>query len=286
MSAVANVVAVRVPERSWRSEVRAVRIVWRRDLIRVTTDRMRVATMLIQPLLFLFVLGTGLQTLASASTDGVDLKTFIFPGVICMALVFSAMFNAISLVMDREFGFLREMLVAPVRRSSIVVGKCLGGATVATFQGVILLALAGFVDVPYDPVLLLGLFGLQLLIAFTVSAFGVMVAVRIKQIQTFTTVMQVIVLPLFFLSGALYPVTGLPTWLEVLTRLNPLTYGVDSMRRLVFNHLDISEAARSTLDPGVTWFGWRVPSLVEVGIVLALGLAMMAVAIFQFTRTE
>ena len=286
MSAVANVVAVRVPERSWRSEVRAVRIVWRRDLIRVTTDRMRVATMLIQPLLFLFVLGTGLQTLASASTDGVDLKTFIFPGVICMALVFSAMFNAISLVMDREFGFLREMLVAPVRRSSIVVGKCLGGATVATFQGVILLALAGLVDVPYDPVLLLGLFGLQLLIAFTVSAFGVMVAVRIKQIQTFTTVMQVIVLPLFFLSGALYPVTGLPTWLEVLTRLNPLTYGVDSMRRLVFNHLDISEASRSTLDPGVTWFGWRVPSLVEVGIVLALGLAMMAVAIFQFTRTE
>jgi ABC-2 type transport system permease protein len=286
MSAVANVVPVRVPKRSWRSEVRAVRIVWRRDLIRVTTDRMRVATMLIQPLLFLFVLGTGLQTLAAGSTDGVDLKTFIFPGVICMALIFSAMFNAISLVMDREFGFLREMLVAPVRRSSIVVGKCLGGATVATFQGVILLALAGFVNVPYDPVLLLGLFGLQLLIAFTVSAFGVMVAVRIKQIQTFTTVMQVFVLPLFFLSGALYPVTGLPTWLEVLTRLNPLTYGVDAMRRLVFNHLDISEAARRTLDPGVTWFGWRVPSLVEVGIVLALGLVMMAVAIFQFTRTE
>jgi ABC-2 type transport system permease protein len=286
MSAVANVVAVRVPERSWRSEARAVRIVWRRDLIRFTTDRMRIATMLIQPLLFLFVLGAGLQTLAAASTGGVDLKTFIFPGILCMALVFSAMFNAISLVMDREFGFLREMLVAPVRRSSIVVGKCLGGATVASLQGVILLALAGFVDVPYDPVLLLGLFGLQLLIAFTVTAFGVMVAVRIKQIQTFTTVMQMLVMPLFFLSGALYPVSGLPTWLEVLNRLNPLTYAVDPMRRLVFNHLDISEAARRTLDPGVTWLGWRVPSLLEVAIVLALGLAMMALAILQFTRTE
>jgi ABC-2 type transport system permease protein len=287
MSAVAmDVVAVRVPERSWRSEFRAARIVWRRDLIRFTTDRMRIATMLIQPLLFLFVLGAGLQTLAAASTDGVDLKTFIYPGILCMALVFSAMFNAVSLVMDRELGFLREMLVAPVRRSSIVAGKCLGGATVASLQGVILLALAGFVDVPYDPVLLLGLFGLQLLIAFTVTAFGVMVAVRIKQIQTFTTVMQMLVMPLFFLSGALYPVSGLPTWLEVLTRLNPLTYAVDPMRRLVFNHLDISEAARRTLDPGVTWLGWRVPSLVEVGIVLALGLAMMVAAIFQFTRTE
>jgi ABC-2 type transport system permease protein len=283
---VAEVVAVRVPERSWRSEVRAARIVWRRDLIRFSTDRLRIATMLIQPLLFLFVLGAGLQTLAAASTHGVDLETFVFPGVICMALVFSAMFNAVSLVMDREFGFLREMLVAPVRRSSIVVGKCLGGATVASLQGLILLALAGFVGVPYDPVLLLGLFGLQLLTAFTVTAFGVMVAVRIEQIQTFTTVMQMLVMPLFFLSGALYPVAALPTWLEVLDRLDPLTYAVGPMRRLVFDHLDVSDAARRTLDPGVTWFGWRVPSLVEVGIVLALGLATMAVAIFRFTRTE
>ena len=285
-AAIAEVVAVRVPERSWRSEVRAVRIVWRRDLIRFATDRMRIVTWLIQPLLFLFVLGAGLQTLSAASTDGVDLTTFMFPGIICMALVFSAMFSAMSLVLDREFGFLREMMVAPVRRSSIVVGKCLGGATVAALQGVIVLALAGLVDVPYDPVLLLGLFGLQLLIAFTVTAFGVMVATSIKQIQTFTSVMQMLVMPMIFLSGALYPVSGLPTWLEVLNRLNPLTYAVDPMRRLVFDHLDISEAARRTLDPGVTWWGWRVPSLVEVGIVLALGLAMMAVAIFQFTRTE
>lgn len=285
-AAVMDVVAVRVPVRSWRSEVRAARIVWRRDLIRFAADRMRIATMLIQPLLFLFVLGVGLQTLAAASTHGVELKTFIYPGVICMALVFSAMFNAISLVMDREFGFLREMLVAPVRRSSIVVGKCLGGATVASLQGAILLALAGFVDVPYDPLLLLGLFGLMLLIAFAVTAFGVMVATRVEQIQTFTTVMQMLVMPLFFLSGALYPIAGLPTWLQVLTRLNPLTYAVDAMRRLVFDHLGVSEAARQTLAPGVTWFGWRVPTLLEAGIVLALGLAMTAIAIRQFARTE
>ena len=284
--ALAEVVAVRVPERSWRSEVRAMRIVWRRDLIRFATDRMRIATLLVQPLLFLFVLGSGLQTLSAASTHGVDLTTFIYPGILCMALVFSAMFSAISLVMDREFGFLREMMVAPVRRSSIVVGKCLGGATVAALQSVILLALAGLVDVPYDPVLILGLFGLMLLLAFTVTAFGVMVASRVKQIQTFTTVMQMLVMPMFFLSGALYPVSGLPTWLEVLNRLNPLTYAVDPMRRLVFNHLDISAATRSALDPGVTWFGWHVPTLVELGMVLALGLATMAVAIFHFSRTE
>jgi len=283
---IADVVAVRVPERSWRSEVRAVKIVWRRELIRFAGDRMRMFTSLIQPLLFLFVLGSGLQTLSAASTDGVDLKTFMFPGVLCITVVFSAMFSAASIAWDREFGFLREMMVAPVRRSSIVIGKCLGGATIAALQGAIVLALAGLVEVPYDPVLLLGLFGLMLLLAFTITAFGVMIALRVKQIQTFTIVMQMLVMPMYFLSGALYPVTGLPTWLEVLNRLNPLTYAVDPMRRLVFNHLDASEAARQTLDHGVTWWGWHVPSLVEAGIVLLLGLAMLTIAIWQFNRTE
>ncbi len=119
--------------------------------------------------------------------------------------MFTAMFSAASIVWDREFGFLREMMVAPVRRSSIVIGKCLGGATVASFQGVILICLAGAVHVPYDPVLILGIFGLQLLLAFSITAFGVMVAARIKQMQSFMGVMQMIVMPMFFISGALYP---------------------------------------------------------------------------------
>ena len=287
MSAVmADVVAVRVPERTWRSEARAVKTVWRRDLIRFVGNRAQTMTWLVQPLLFLFVLGSGLQSLSAASTGGVDLKTFIFPGVLCVAVLFTAMVSAASLVWDRELGFLREMMVAPVSRTSIVVGKCLGGATIAASQGVIVLALAGLVDVPYDPLLLLGAFGLLVLLAFTVTAFGVLVAVTIKQAQTFTWVMQLVVFPMFFLSGALYPVAGLPAWLEVLNRINPLTYAVDPMRHLVFSHLDVSETARRTLDPGVTWFGWQLPPLVEVGMVLLLGLAMMGVAIWQFSRTE
>ena len=263
-----------------------MKIVWRRDLIRFAGNRAQVMTWLVQPLLFLFVLGSGLQSLSAASTDGVDLKTFIFPGVLCVAVLFTAMISAASLVWDRELGFLQEMLVAPVSRTSIIVGKCLGGTTIAASQGLIVLALAGLVDVPYDPVLLLGAFGLLVLLAFTATAFGMLVAVTIKQAQTFTWVMQLVVFPMVFLSGALYPVAGLPTWLEILNRLNPLTYGVDPMRRLVFDHLEVSETARRTLDPGVSWFGWHMPALVEVGIVLALGLAMMAVATFRFTRTE
>jgi ABC-2 type transport system permease protein len=200
--------------------------------------------------------------------------------------MFTAMFSAASIVWDREFGFLREMMVAPIRRSSIVIGKCLGGATVASLQGVIVLALAGLVHVPYDPLLILGVFVLQLLLAFTITAFGVMVAVRIKQMQSFMGVMQMIVMPMFFLSGALYPVSGLPQWLAVLNRIDPLTYAVDPMRRLIFSHLNISAAAKARLDPGVTWWGWHLPALFEAAVIVVLGLVMLAIAIWEFTTSE
>jgi ABC-2 type transport system permease protein len=286
MTAVAQVIRVSVPRRSWRSELRAIKIVWKRELVRFRSDRLRIVTALVQPLLFLFVLGAGLNQLSSAGTHGVALQTFIYPGVLCIAVLFTAMFSAASIVWDREFGFLREMMVAPVRRSSIVIGKCLGGATVAGLQGLIVLALAGAVHVPYDPLLLLGVFALQLLLAFSVTAFGVMVAVRIKQMQSFMGVMQMIVMPMFFLSAALYPVAGLPGWLNALNRVDPLTYAVDPMRRLVFAHLDVSAAASRALNPGVTWWGWRLPALFEAGVILALGLVMLGIAIWEFNATE
>src|SRR5947209_2329993 len=264
-------VRVEVPPHSIVSELRAIRIVWRRDLIRFVNDRIRMLAALAQPLLFLFVLGSGLQQLSSAGTHGVNLKTFIYPGILCISVMFTAMFAAASLVWDREFGFLREMMVAPVSRASIVIGKCLGGATVACSQGVIMILLGPLVGVHYNAVLILGIFGLQLLLAFTITAFGVMIAVRIKQMQSFFGVMQMIVMPLFFISGALFPAIGLPRWLEVLNRLDPLTYAVDPMRRLVFSHLDVSPLARQALAPGVTWWGWRVPALLEAAVILAIG---------------
>jgi ABC-2 type transport system permease protein len=280
------VIKVTVPKHSLASELRAIRIVWRRDLIRFANDRIRIISTLIQPLLFLFVLGSGLQQLSSSGTHGVNLKTFIYPGILCIAVMFTAMFSAASIVWDREFGFLREMMVAPVRRSSIVIGKCLGGATVACSQGIIMILLAPLVHVPYNVVLILGIFGLQLLLAFTITAFGVMVAARIKQMQSFFGVMQMIVMPMFFISGALFPASGLPGWLTVLNRLDPLTYAVDPMRRLVFSHISISPAARRVLDPGVTWWGWHVPAALEAVVILLLGLAMLGVAIWEFSTAE
>ena len=282
----APVIHVHVPEHTLGSELRAIRIVWRRDLIRFANDRIRIAASLVQPLLFLFVMGSGLQQISSSGTHGVNLKTFIYPGILCISVMFTAMFSAASIVWDREFGFLREMMVAPIRRSSIVIGKCLGGATVACSQGVIMILLAPLVHVPYNAVLILGIFGLQLLLAFSITAFGVMVAVRIKQMQSFFGVMQMIVMPMFFISGALFPASGLPGWLTVLNRLDPLTYAVDPMKSLVFSHIKVSAVARRVLDPGVTWWGWHVPSLLEAGVVLALGVLMMGIAIWEFSSTE
>jgi ABC-2 type transport system permease protein len=282
----APVGAVHVPASSLRGDLRAIKIVWKRELIRFSKDKLRMITSLVQPFLFLFVLGTGLSRLASAGTHGVDLRTFVYPGVLCMAVLFTAMFSAASLVWDREFGFLREMMVAPVRRSSLVLGKCLGGATVAGFQGVIVLCLAGLVGVPYAPVLIIEVFALQLVLAFTITAFGVMVAARIKQIQSFMAVTQMVMMPMYFLSGAIFPVSGLPQWLTILNRLDPMTYAVDPMRRLVFNHLHISAAARRALDPGVTWWGWHVPTLIEAGVVAAIGVVCLAVAIVEFGARE
>ena len=280
--ALTETIRVAVPERSVRHDLRAVSIVWRRELIRFRTDRLRAVTSLVQPVLFLFVLGTGLSRLASRGLPaGVDFRTFIYPGVLAMSVLFTSIFSAASIVWDREFGFLREMLVAPVRRWAIVVGKCLGGATVATFQGLIFLALAGVAHVPYDPLLLLTLVGELLLLSFTLTAFGVMMAARIKQIQAFMALTQLFVLPLFFLSGALYPLNGLPAWLTVLTRIDPLTYIVDPMRSAVFAHLSVSP-----LGPGVTWFGWVVPLGLSLTMVAVMGAAMLAIAIAEFRKTE
>jgi ABC-2 type transport system permease protein len=281
-----EVARVRVPVRSLRSELRAIKIVWQRELIRFSRDRLRIVTSLVQPFLFLFVLGTGLSRIASAGTHGVNFRTFVYPGVLCMAVMFIAMFSAASIVWDREFGFLREMMVAPVRRSSLVLGKCLGGTTVAAFEGLIVIAIGPLVGIPFTLTLLLAVFALQLLLAFSITAFGVMAAARVAQMQSFMALTQMVVMPMFFISGALFPVSGLPPWLAVLNRLDPLTYAVDPMRRLIFSHLAIGAAARHALDPGVTWWGWRVPTVLEAAVVALLGLAMLSVAIFEFTQAE
>ncbi|WP_242454022.1 ABC transporter permease [Bailinhaonella thermotolerans] len=282
----AEVVRVRVPERTIRHDVRAVKIVLHRELLRFVSDRTRILSSLVQPVLWLLVLGTGLSALVPSGPGGVDLRTFMFPGILAMTVMFTAMFSAASIVWDREFGFLREMLVAPVSRASIVVGKCLGGALVATAQGVVILAMAGLVGVPYSPSLLLSLVAMMLLGSFAITAFGVALAAGIKNMQSFFGLMQMAMMPMLFLSGALFPLSSLPAWLGLLTRINPLTYAVDPMRQLVFAHLRVDPRVEAAFNPGVTWGDWRVPVGVEVVMVVVMAFALLGLAILRFRRTE
>jgi ABC-2 type transport system permease protein len=284
-SAFAPTVGIRDAGGGLGDDLRAVRVAWRRELLRYLRNRLRMVTSLVQPVLFLLVLGSGLGSLLPTS-GGVNFKTFMFPGILAMTVLFTALFSAISIVWDREFGFLREMLVAPVRRGAIVIGKCAGGATTAVVQGTLMLLLAGLVGVPYSPVLLLTLLGEMMLIAVALTGLGVLVASRISQIESFQAVINFLVLPMFFLSGAIFPPSGLPQWLAVLTKLDPLTYAVDPMRRAVFAHVHASRALQRRLNPGVTWDGWRVPISLELGLVAAGALAVLLLAVWQFSRTE
>lgn len=272
-------VAVTVPPRSFSNDLRAISIVWQRDMIRFWHDKPRIIASALQPMLYLFVFGTGMGA-GMQPAEGIDLRVYLFPGVMAMATLFTCFFSAGSLVWDREFGFMREMLVAPVRRSAIIVGKALGGATNGMVQGVIVLSVGWIVGVPYTPAMVLILLGELAILSFAITSIGILVAVRIKSFQAFMATIQLIIMPMFFLSGALFPLRGLPTWLDVLTKFDPLTYAIDPMRREVLSHTSASEHF------GVTWSSWPVPTGVELAIVLATGVLALALAARAFGKTE
>lgn len=268
-----------------RTQLRGLRVVWERELIRFMRNRLRIVTSLVQPVLFLFVLGTGL-TRITGPLAGFDFRTFVFPGIVAMTVLFSAMFSAVSIVWDREFGFLREMLLAPISRPALLIGKILGGATVATMQGVLILAFAGAVRVPYSPVLLLTLVGEMALAAVMITAIGVLIASAVSQMEGFQAVLQFVAMPMFFLSGAMFPLTGLPGWLGVLTRFDPLTYAVDPMRRAIFAHLTGSPEVTAQLAPNVTWGFWSLGTAAELGVVALVTVAALLAATARFRRGE
>ena len=266
--------------------IRAVKVVWQREMIRFVRSKGRLISGLAQPLLLLFVLGSGLSGLTRSATGGVDFRTFLFPGIVATSTLFTAIFAGISIVWDREFGFLREMLVAPVPRSAILVGKCLGGGTIATGQALILVALAGLVGVPYNPVMIIALLALLFLTALSMTAFGLMISVRIKKFQAVMPIVQLVLTPMMFLSGSLFPLAGLPVWLAVLTRVNPLTYAVEPMRHAVFERLAVPPAVLARLDPGITWGSFVVPIWLDVLVIAILGSIMLAIAAIQFRRID
>jgi len=210
----------------------AVYVLWLREMKRFVRAKSRIVGMLVMPLLFLVFLGFGFTSFSiPGSPADISYIDFLVPGIIGMGLLFTSMFAGISVLWDREFGFLKEIMVAPVNRVSIVLGRIAGGTTTGLVQGVLLLLISllmGFRIAGLFPFLLAIVF--MVLIATTFIGLGLIFASRMKDMQGFSLIMNFIIFPLFFLSGALFPVENLPGWIRYVSYIDPLTYGVDGMR--------------------------------------------------------
>ncbi len=224
-----------------KKELIGIYTVWLRDLKRYFRDKPRIIGSFAQPILFLFVLGTGIASSFSVfgGGGGTQFLNFMFPGIVGMTVLFTSFFSAMSIVWDREFGFLREILVAPVSRTSIVVGKLLGGSTVAMIQGSIILLFSPFLHIPITFVIFFKVLGIMFLVAMTISTMGIILASIIKSMQAFQVITNFLLMPMFFLSGALFPLNSTVRWINIVSKVNPLSYGIDAMRFALLNDVSL-----------------------------------------------
>ncbi|HEV2853065.1 MAG TPA: ABC transporter permease [Thermoanaerobaculia bacterium] len=245
---------------------------WRRELTRFFRQPSRIAGAVATPLLFWLLLGSGLS--GSFRLPGgpasLDYLEYFFPGTIVLVLLFAAIFSNISVIEDRHQGFLQGVLVAPVPRGTLVAGKVLGGATLAWLQGIVFLALAPVSGIRLTLLSLLEALGVLAVLAVTLSALGFAFAWKLDSVQGFHAIMNVVLMPMWLLSGAFFPVSGVPVWLSAVMRLNPLTYGVAALRWVLYGRA-------GSLGSGLPGPG------ISVLVTLAMGLATLAAG-FLATR--
>ncbi|GGS32532.1 hypothetical protein Snoj_27330 [Streptomyces nojiriensis] len=271
----------REPGTPLRHELRAVHALIYRDLLRLSSQPAHTALMLLQPVLYLFVLGGGLAALIPNSSLGVGYQTYLFPGMLMMTVQTPAIMVGIRLITDRQSGYLRELLMAPVSRSTLLLGSCAGGTIVSTVQGAVLLGLAGTVGLPYDPLLLALLLVGMILTSFTITALSLALAVTLGRPEIFHMLLGLVMMPLLFLSGGFFPIENLPGWAHALAAANPLAYGVDLLRRCIALRVP-DQAATAGLD----WFGRQPPLLLEGALLLAGGVMALLWAAHRFSRPE
>jgi len=253
--------------------------IWYRDILRFWHDKVRLMGTITFPLLFLFVFGSGLSARMGSLGPGIDFAQFMFPGIIGMTVLMSSFTAGVSVVWDREFGFLKEVLVAPISRGSVAVGKTLGAATVALLQGLLILLFAPLIGVSFSLLSILALVPLMLLLAAAMGSLGVLLATRIRSMEAFQAVMQMLLFPMVFLSGVFFPVEGLPAWLNVITKLNPATYGITPIRQVI---LGVSSSAPFNID----LFGHTMSLWDNVAVLAMFGSVMLLLAMWSFGNQE
>ena len=241
-----------------------IAMVWQRDVTRFVRQRTRIVSGAVRSIVWLVVLGLGLRR-SFVPIHGLTYEQFLFPGIIAMAVIFSAIQSAISIIWDREFGFLREVLVAPVPRSSIVIGKALGGATTTTMQALIVLCLAPIAGVAISVTGILAVVPLIFLAALAFVSLGIVIAARMRDFEGFGTIQNFVVMPLYLLSGAMFPLARTSGDLRDVVDADPLSYGVDSLRQ--------------------TLTGYRVHALtIDIAVLSLFTVALLAISVNLFNR--
>lgn len=259
--------------------LRAIYIIWYRDILRFWHDKMRVMGSLTFPLLFLFIFGSGLSASMGLNNAPIDYIDFMFPGIIGMTVLTTSLMGGASLVWDKEFGFLKEVLVAPVSRASVAIGKVLGAATIALIPGLIIMIFAPVIGVSFSFLMVIKLLPLMFLLALSLSSLGIFLATRMKSIEAFQMIMQLLMMPMIFLSGVFFPLQGLPAWLNFLTKINPASYGVAPIREVVLGR-EISAPL------SINVFGHTMTLWQNIAIVAAFGALMITLAMWSFSHQE
>lgn len=252
------------------TELRGFYTLAQREVKRYLRDRIRILSSFVTPLLWLGIFGAGVHL--QISIPGLTYQQYIFPGIIGQTLLFTSMFMGISVLWDREFGFMKEILVAPVSRITVFLGKMIGDSTDAVIQGIIVFVLGLLLGIKLSVVMFLEILPLMLIITFGLVSIGLTIASFLGSLEGFGTVQSFINFPLFFLSGALFPISGpgVPVWLHIVSELNPLTYGVDALRAIVL---------------GSAWHPIQ-PLGYDILIVGCFDAAMIIIGTFAFRRMK
>ncbi|WP_226037247.1 ABC transporter permease [Aquibacillus saliphilus] len=269
--------------------------IWQRDVIKFFRDRARLIGSFAMPFMFLILFGSGMSGAMSSMIGGAesagpladfDFVEFMFPGIIGMTVFNTAIFSAMSVVQDREFGYMREILVSPMSRVSIAIGKVLGGSTVALFQGLMMLIFVPFIGVTITFSMVLQLIPVMFLVAFALSAIGLLIATTLKTSQGFQMVIQILIFPMLFLSGALFPLSGMPTWMNFLVKINPLTYSVDMFKKIILQPEQMAPALREAMGLNLSVFNHVITFSEEVIVVSLLSVIFIVLATVRFSKSE
>ncbi len=253
-------------------QLRPIYVICLREFIKFFREKSRLLGTLARPVLWLFVVGNGMSSLIRPHA-GFSYLQFIFPGMIGMTILFSSIFSSISIVWDREFGFMKEMLVAPISRVSIVIGKAISGTFISVAQAVIIMVLIPFLGISITFAQFVEIVLLSVLVSFCITSIGILIAARLASFDGFNIIMNFLVMPMLFLSGAMYPVTAMPAALRHMTFVNPLTYGIDSFKHVLLRN-------------GAPPLGPELPLALDLAVVTAISLVMITFAALSFRKRE